>query len=294
MTGSSKANPVPPCASLSSAPAADKGGGQARKSANLVDELGTHLTPTRMIVYRTHGDHALRFHVFEPEGWQPGDSRPCFLTIHGGGWAGGSVRRFYPFADHFAKLGMVAISMEYRLTAKGGITPFDCVRDGRSAVRYLRSHAKDLGIDPQRIVVSGGSAGAHVAAGTALFDGIDAEDEDTGIPAVPNVLVLYYPVIDTSPEGYGHAKCGPRWQDISPLHRIKSGMPPTLVFHGAGDTVTPFKGARLFHEGMLQAGNRCELIVHENGVHGYFLYDLSLFAEVMKRTASFLMSLGYL
>jgi acetyl esterase/lipase len=265
------------------------------KALDPVAALAAKLEPTRKVVYKKVGEQELRLHIFEPKNFQPTYRRPCFLAIHGGGWVGGEPRRFYPFADHFAKLGMVGISMEYRLAKPStGITPFDCVKDGRSAVRYLRSHAAELGIDPQKIIVSGGSAGGHVAVGTALFDGLDGTDEDTQISSVPNALVLYYPVIDTSKEGYGNARCGPRWQEISPLHRVKADVPPTILFHGTGDTVTPFQGAKLFQEAMRKAGNRCELVVNEGGKHGYFLYDQGLFEETMQKTADFLESLGFL
>src|SRR6185295_7468462 len=121
--------------------------------------------------------------------------RPCFLAIHGGGWTGGEPRRFYPFAAHFANLGMVGVSLEYRLIKVGtGVTPFDCAKDGRSAVRYLRQHAAELGIDPQKIIASGGSAGGHVAAATALFDGVDETSDDIKVSSAPNAMVLYFPV----------------------------------------------------------------------------------------------------
>src|SRR6185436_1188332 len=132
------------------------------------------------------------------------------------------------------------------------------------------------------------------AAGTALFAGVDEAGEDAAQSSVPNALVLLYPVIDTSTEGYGNAKCGPQWKEISPLHRVSSGAPPTIVFHGTGDTVTPFKGAKAFHEAMQAAGNRCELVVNEGGVHGYLMRTEPLYEEAMKKTDEFLTSLGLL
>jgi len=265
------------------------------KLKNVVEELGAKLKPTRIVVYKTVGDRQLQLHLFEPAGHKPGDRRAIFVGIHGGGWAGGNPTRFYPYDEHFAKLGMLGASIEYRLISRQqGTTPFESVKDGRSAIRYIRSHAAELGVDPGRIVVSGGSAGGHVAAGTALFDGIDEPGEDTSVSCVPNAMVLYYPVIDTSSEGYGNARCGPRWQEISPVHRVKPGLPPTIIFHGTGDTVTPFAGAKSFYEQMTRLGNRCELVVHEGGRHGYMVFDRTLFDESLKRTDEFLSGLGYL
>lgn len=259
-----------------------------------VGQLAAQLEPTRVVAYKQVGDRQLHLNIFEPEGHRPADRRACFLTIHGGGWSGLEPRRQYPFAAHFAKLGWVGISVEYRLVnPASGTTVFDCVKDGRSAMRYVRAHAAELGIDPQEIVANGGSAGGHLAAGTALFDGVDEAGEDTSVSSTPQALVLYFPVIDTSPAGYGHAKIGARWQDLSPLHRVRPGVPPTIVFHGTGDTVTPLGGAQAFRDAMLQAGNRCELVTIEGAPHGYLMRDRKMYEQTLRQTEAFLASLGY-
>ncbi|MEW6303515.1 MAG: alpha/beta hydrolase [Verrucomicrobiota bacterium] len=258
-----------------------------------VNQIAATLTPTRKLVYKKVGDRELELHVFEPAGFKPSDRRACFLAIHGGGWTGGEPKRFYPFAAHFTKFGLVGVSLQYRLlNSKQGTTVFDCVKDGRSAVRYLRAHAKELGIDPQKIIVSGGSAGGHVAASTALFDGVDEAGENTRVSSVPNAMVLLFPVIDTSKDGYGNAKVGERWRELSPVHHVRKGVPPTLIFHGTGDTTTPFAGAKAFHDAMRAAGNRCELVVNEGGRHGYLMFDRALYDETMVKTEDFLVSLG--
>ena len=253
-----------------------------------LDPIAAVLQPTRTLTYKQIDDIDLKMHVFEPVGHLASDRRSVFLIIHGGGWAGGNPRRCYPFADYFCDRGMVAISIEYRLLKRSGTpTVFDCVKDGRSAVRYLRQHAGALGIDPQRIVVAGCSAGGHVAAGTALFSGVDERSDDAAISPVPNALVLYYPVIDTSSEGYGQKKIGKAWQQISPVHHVHPNLPPTIVFHGTADTVTPYAGAVLFRDRMLQAGNRCELVSHTDGAHGYLIFDMGLFRQAVARTQQF-------
>ena len=274
--------------------AAERTNMPAATRAARLQEQPTDFKPSRIITFKTIGETKLALHVFEPEGFKPTDKRPCFVAIHGGGWVGGDAERFYKFAAHFAGLGYVGISVEYRLVGKtNGVTVFDCVKDGRSAIRYIRQHAAESGIDPHRIAVSGGSAGGHVAASTALFDDINETGEDTNISCVPDALVLYFPVIDTSTEGYGNAKCGAKWQELSPLHRVKPGLPPTIVFHGTADTKTPFKGAKAFDEAMRKAGNQCELVVHEGGKHGYLMFNKQLFAGSMKRTEEFLKLLGW-
>lgn len=265
------------------------------KASDAVDMLAKDLKPSRIVVYKKIAERELQLHVFEPEGFKPGDKRACYLIIHGGGWTGGAPPRMYPFAAHYAKLGLVGISMSYRLhSAKTGVSVFDCVKDTRSAVRYIRAHAAELGIDPQKIIISGGSAGGHLAVSTALFDKVNEEGDDLTVSASPNALVLLFPVIDTSKEGYGQAKIGERWQELSPAHNVRAGLPPTLTFHGTGDTVTPFAGAKAFHEAMLKAGNRSELDVNDGGAHGYLMRDKALFDDTMKKTDTFLKSLGLL
>ncbi|MBL4886686.1 MAG: alpha/beta hydrolase fold domain-containing protein [Planctomycetaceae bacterium] len=256
-----------------------------------VGKLSATLEPSKRVVYKTVDGHEMYLHLFEPDGCQPGDQRSCFLFIHGGGWAGGYPRMMYPYAAHFSEQGMVCISLEYRLLNNPkGTTVFDCVKDGRSAVRFVRSHAKSLGIDPHKIIVSGASAGGHVAVGTALFDGIDEPDDALDVSCVPDAMVLLYPVIDTSEAGYGNKKAGPDWRKISPVHNVRSNLPPTIIFHGTGDTVTPFPGAKKYQELAVEKGNRCELDIHEGGRHGYLIFDEKLYRETLVKIEAFLKS----
>jgi acetyl esterase/lipase len=200
----------------------------------------------------------------------------------------------YRFAQHCAELGMVGISVQYRLYKPGtDATVFDCVKDARSAVRYVRAHAAELGIDPQKIILNGASAGGHLAAATAMLN-FDETGEDTLVSCVPNALVLFSPVIDTSKEGYGNAKVGARWEELSPAHQVRPGVPRTIVFHGTADTTTPFQGAQLFHDAMLRAGNRSELVKVEGAGHTYMFKDKELYNETLRRLDAFFASLGFI
>jgi acetyl esterase/lipase len=263
------------------------------KTANdYVAQLVAKLTPTRKIVYKKVADRELSLHVFQPEGWKASDKRVGYVTIHGGGWTGMGPERMYAFADHFAKLGLVSISVQYRLASvKTNTTVFDCVKDVRSAIRYVRAHADELGIAPGKIIASGGSAGGHLAASTAMFD-VNEGSDDLNIPPTPNALVLLFPVIDTSAEG--NARIGERWKELSPAHNVRPGLPPTIIFHGTADPTTPFKGAQIFHDAMLKAGNRSELVIHEGGGHGYLMRTQPLFDECLAKTDAFLKTLNLL
>lgn len=285
-----KAHLIPLCALALLAPLFPAA---AQKKPDPVDEMAARLKPDRVRVYKEVAGRQLEMHIFEPE--KRSGPVPCYLVIHGGGWAGGAPPRMYPFAAHYARLGMVGISLQYRLyNPKTGVSVFDCVKDARSAMRWLRAHAGELGIDPEKIIVSGGSAGGHLAAATALFDGVNDEADDAGLAVAPAALILLFPVIDTSAEGYGNAKIGERWRELSPAHNVRPGLPPTITFHGTGDKVTPYAGARAFHEAMLEKGNRSLLITHEGGAHGYLMFDASLYEETMTKSDAFLRELGLL
>ncbi|MES2595332.1 MAG: exo-alpha-sialidase [Verrucomicrobiota bacterium] len=272
---------------------ANKGAPEA-KTASYATQLSAGIKPTRQIVYKKVGSLELKLDVFEPAGFKAADKRPSFVTIHGGGWTSGGPKSMYLFADHCAKLGMVAVSVQYRLFKPGTpVTVFECVKDARAAVRYVRAHAAELGVDPDKIIVNGSSAGGHLAAATAMFGGVDHANEKLNVSCHPNALVLFSPVIDTSLEGYGYAKIGEKWKELSPAHQVRAGLPPTLLFHGDGDTTTPVKGARLFAEEMKKAGNRIEFISPPGAIHTYMFKDAALHAETKKQMDAFFTSLGW-
>jgi acetyl esterase/lipase len=195
------------------------------------------------------------------------------VFFFGGGWTGGNPRQFFPHCRHLASQGMVAVSAEYRVRSRHGTTPFECVADGKSAVRYMRSHAKELGIDPKRIAAAGGSAGGHVAACTATIQSYDEETENKSIASTPNALVLFNPVVDTTELGYGAKRFGDNPTALSPVHHVREGLPPTIIFHGTADTTVPFENVERFCRKMREVGNTCTVIPFEGKKHGFFNYD---------------------
>jgi len=252
----------------------------------------------RLLTYKTMGDGTLKLHVFEPERADPAGApkRPCILFFFGGGWMGGQPSQFYEHARHFARRGMVAACAEYRVQKIHGTPPFACVQDGKSAMRWIRSHADELGVDPKRIVAAGGSAGGHVAASTATLDGFNEEGEDTAVNCRPDALVLFNPVIDTTPGGYGHERLGDQTEAFSPAHHVKPGIPPTIIFHGTADTTVPFENVERFTRLMKEAGNACTLVPFEGEKHGFFNCSRSRphFDTTIKASDDFLASLGFI
>ena len=252
--------------------------------------------PDRTVVYKAVEGDDLALHVFLPRGWKRGDRRPAIVFFFGGGWVGGTPAQFYPHSRYFALRGMVAISAQYRTRNSHGSDPFACIADGKSAIRWVRAHADEFGIAPDRIVAGGGSAGGHVAASTALLLGLNEPGEDASISSRPQALVLFNPVIDTTEKGYGAEKLGARQIEASPVHHVRSGLPPTIVFHGTADTTVPFENVERFCALMAKAGNRCTLVPYEGMAHGFFnrARDLDAYLDTTARADSFLRALGLL
>lgn len=226
--------------------------------------------PDDTLVYKTTQETELSLHLFYPNDQKSGENRAVVISFFGGGWVGGHPRQFYPQSEYFASLGMVAISAEYRVKSKHQTTPFECVKDGKSVVRWVRQHAKQLGIDPSKIVVCGGSAGGHVAACTALIQGHEEADEDLSVSSKPNAMILMNPVLDTTKKGYGAEKVKGHETEISPCHQVKTNLPPCIFFHGTQDKTVPYENVVRFEKLMKQAGNDCLLIPAIGEDHGFF------------------------
>lgn len=222
-------------------------------------------------LYKKVGGHDLYLHIFYPPGHDPKTvQRPAMIFFFGGGWVGGNPGQFYPQCQHLAGRGMVAISAEYRIKSKHKTTPFECVEDGKSALRWVRANAEKLGVDPQRIGAGGGSAGGHVAAAVATVSKLIHAKDDLSVSSQPNALVLFNPVYDNGPEGFGYGKFGDRFKEISPMHNLSAGMPPTIVFLGDEDKLIPVSTAQKFRDRMQKLGNLSELVVYPGLPHGFF------------------------
>src|SRR5271157_2695068 len=187
---------------------------------------------TKTFTYKTIPGGTLEMIVHYPPGWKDTDKRPGIVFFFGGGWENGTIKQFEPQADHLASRGMVAARADYRVKSRQGVTPDKCVEDAKSAIRWLRANASKLGIDPDRIVAAGGSAGGHIAACTALSEGLEAEGEDRAISSRPDALVLFNPVLrfDGIPqlmERIGNDET--LGKKLSPTLHVSKTTPPTLI-----------------------------------------------------------------
>ncbi len=250
--------------------------------------------PDEQVVYKTAGTTELKLHVFNPENHSPSDRRPAIVFFFGGGWVGGSPTQFHPQCEYLAARGMVAMSAEYRVESVHGTTPRECVQDGKSAIRWIRAHAGELGIDPDQVVAGGGSAGGQIAAAAGTVSGFEEEGEDLSISSCPDALVLFNPVYDNGPTGWGYDTVQEYWEGFSPMHNINTGTPPTVVMLGTEDALIPVETAQEYKSRMELLGLRNDLYLYEGQGHGFFNYGEVSYPETIGDMDTFLVSLGLL
>ena len=253
------------------------------------------LDGAKAIQYKQVEDTKLFLHVFNPKGHKDSDRRPAIVFFFGGGWSGGTPKQFEPHCTYLASRGMVAITAEYRVKSRNKTTPFECVKDGKSAIRWVRANAGKLGVDPKCVAAGGGSAGGHVAAATGNCPGLEEEGENLKVSSKPDVLVLFNPVYDNSSKGYGHDRVKPRWKEISPMHNIRKGAPPTIVFLGTKDKLIPVSTAQEYEKRLVAVGSRSELHLYEGATHGFFNKSKGdAYPDTVIKMDDFLNSLGWL
>lgn len=248
-------------------------------------------------VYKSIGQTDLRLHVFAPSG--EGSARqPAIVFFFGGGWTNGDVGQFVPQSQYLAGRGMVAIVADYRVFARHATSPFEAIADAKSAIRWVRSHAKELHIDPSRIAAGGGSSGGHLALSAALLEAFSQPGEDMNISSKPNALVLFNPAVDTTHDTpRALERFGGRGAEGSPLHHVHRGIPPTLIFHGKADTTVPYADVERFCVESRKVGNQCQLFGYEEATHGFFNPSRDAgrwYRETLLEMDRFLAKLGYL
>ena len=256
-------------------------------------------------VYKTIGLTKLKLYIYQPSERNYMEKLPAIVFFHGGGFNERHTWQFEPQCKYLVERGMVAIHASYRVRSR----PFECVADAKSAIRWVRAHAAEFGIDENRIAAGGGSAGAYLAACTALIKDLDEKNENLSISSVPNALVLFNPRVDMIDGVPTETKGLPattkklirsmkgRAIEISPFHNITKGAAPTIIFHGTDDESIPYHQVIRFCEEMKKYGNNCEVVLYEGRKHGFFHKYLGYegdFISTLEHTVKFLTSIGYI
>lgn len=251
-------------------------------------------------IYKTRGLTRLKLYVYQPSHREFDKKLPAIIFFHGGGLKERHTDEFEPQGKYLVERGMVAVLATYTVK-RSGRTQFESIADAKSAIRWIREHVDELGIDDNRIAAGGGSAGGYLAACTALIKDYDEKNEDLSISSIPNALVLFnpplvLPSIGDPPLSKKDIRYlnGRAIEEISPFHNIYKGAPPTIIFQGTGDNI---QEPQQFCEKMKNYGNTCEVVLYEGRKHGFFHYfngNNPDFISTMETTLLFLSKLGYI
>ncbi|MCU0750775.1 MAG: alpha/beta hydrolase [Akkermansiaceae bacterium] len=249
----------------------------------------------RVETYRKIDSTDLKLWIFGES--EPGVKKPAIVFFFGGGWTSGTPAQFEKQARHFAKRGMIAITADYRVKSRHGVQVVECVKDAKAAIAWVRDNAARLGIDPDKIAASGGSAGGHLAAATGTISGF-------GSDARPNAMILFNPACTLAPvagrqfpakagTGLSVARLGVEAEVISPAHHIGPHTPPTLILHGKADRTVPYQAAVAFESMMKKADRPCKLVGYEGAEHGFF-NGPEYFDKTLNEADKFLVDLGWI
>ncbi len=239
------------------------------------------------VEYGTGNGHALHVDIARPRE-TPKDLMPAVLTIHGGGWAGGTHRGYLPFG--LVKQGCLVAAVEYRLS---GEAPWPAqIEDCKAAVRWLRANAAKYHVDPNRIGCMGHSAGGHLVAclGTLDMAELEGKGGNEGVSSKVQAVVdeagptdftpAARPAVGTLPKdgkdnpglvklfGGTYAEKTSTWDQASPALHAKAGDPPFLIVHGEVDSLVPISQAERMIAALEKAKVPVEVIRVKGGGHG--------------------------
>jgi len=198
-------------------------------------DLGDDMPAGKSYTYKESGGKPRQLEMFFPPNHDPSKAKvPGVILFHGGGWGSGSLTAFRSTCAYFASRGLVCATADYQLTSEaknekmpaGGSRKRLCVTDAKSAIRWFKQHATELGIDPKRIIAGGGSAGGHISALATLNPGLndpaDPKDIDTSV-----VAYLWFNPAFVTPEEKDDA--------INVMQFVTTNLPPAIVFFGDKD-----------------------------------------------------------
>ncbi len=230
------------------------------------------------VVFGTGGGRDLKCNVYMPP--QEGTARPAVLLIHGGGWTSGDRSQLHGYGILLGRIGYVCVATEYRLAGEAK-WPAQ-LHDVKAALRWMRANASRLGIDPNKISVSGNSAGAHLSlmiAGTQNVAGFEGEGGHAGLPTDVAACVAFYapaqlyahdqPLREELSFLFGRGYSLETARAASPIDYASAAFPPTLLITGNKDELVPDEASFRMYRALIDAGANAELHVYADAPHAF-------------------------
>lgn len=253
----------------------------AEDAATFAAYLSTGNQVTPDITYLTASGVDLKLDVYRPRGAT--GPLPTVLLFHGGGYRMQSTKEGFALnAIPWLQMGWNAVNVEYR-ASQIALAPA-AVEDVRCALRWVAQNAKEHGVDTNRIVLSGNSAGGHLALIAGMLPesaGLDRRcpgREPVKVAAIVNWYGItdYTVLVDDMTRGYAVTWFGPQMNRtelaklVSPITHVRPGLPPTFVIHGDADPTVPYDQAVRLSDALKKAGVATELYTVPGGQHGNF------------------------
>ena len=254
-------------------------------------------------VYDSSKEYDLKAFVFMPSDISPNSGFPAIAIFHGGGWSIGEASWSFSVAKKYASKGIVAIAVQYRLSDQKGITPLDAMEDARNAIIWIRENFMELHINRDKVAAYGWSAGAHLAACSAVFY---SSSNDKAVNSIPNALLLVSPALSITNDDWFKQLLMDESEaiDCSPAENLRENMPPSIIVVGRDDSVTPLYESNLYHQNMLKYENDSYLHIYDNVGHlftpsdqpddGYPNPDKEVQAKAYNELDNFLKELDYI
>ncbi|WP_439538100.1 alpha/beta fold hydrolase [Sphingomonas sp.] len=235
----------------------------------------------RDIVYRTTEKGPLHLDLHRPSTAK--DKRaPVLVVIHGGAWARGERPKGWSGYRRFVDAGFAVVSVQYRLAGQARAPA--AVEDVRCVMGWIARAAEREGLDSKRIVLVGTSAGAHLALMAASIDKNEGLDPAECGPAPQAAAVIdFYGPTDLRPQSFGawNSPSIGNWVGqgeagaamaarMSPITRVRPGLPPVFIVHGDADPVVPLAASTALKAALERAKVPTELHIVPGGVHGKF------------------------
>lgn len=228
--------------------------------------------PGERRTYKESAGKPRELELYFPPNHDPAKAKvPGLILFHGGGWGGGNLKQFRTACAYFASRGLVCATAEYRMLTKeetkalpaGETRKRVCITDAKSAIRWFKQQAGEFGVDPDKIITGGGSAGGHISALATLNPGLNDPADPEGIDPTVVAYLWFNPAfaVDDTQD-----------PEIDILRFVAKDLPPAIAFFGTED---PWKkGWDIAYPKWLEAGcDSIDLRIAEGEKHGFFNND---------------------